>query len=142
MILKTGDLHRIHHTITDAEIRAFAAVSGDHNPIHLDEGYAHQSPFGRRIAHGMYLGGLISGVLGTKLPGPGSIYLSQDFKFLRPAFVGETITILIRVTAIRADKPIVTIETLIQNSHGETILIGEAVAKVPAAVLGSGPSRC
>ncbi len=135
MILQAGQQYQTTHLITDAEIQAFAAVSGDHNPVHLDEEYARQTPFGARIAHGMFLGGLLSGILGTKFPGPGSIYLSQSLKFLRPAYLGETITLKITVLDVRADKPIVRLSTQILNQDGQTILEGEAVAKVPGLEL-------
>jgi acyl dehydratase len=131
MIIKPGDRYQATHTITDQEIRAFAQVSGDTNPIHLDDAYAAQTPFKKRIAHGMYLGGIISGILGTKFPGPGTLYLSQNFHFLRPAFVGETVTIQITAADVRLDKPIVRFEMKVLNQNGDTVLTGEAVTKVP-----------
>ncbi len=131
MKLKTGDSTTQVHRITESEVLAFAKISGDHNPIHVDEAFARTTPFGARIAHGMFVGSLISAILATRLPGPGSIYLSQTFKFLRPAFLGEEISIPVTVLEVLPDKPIVRLETKVLNAKGESILEGEAVAKVP-----------
>ena len=131
MKLKTGDSTTQVHRITESEVLAFAKISGDHNPIHVDEAFARTTPFGARIAHGMFVGSLLSAILAPRLPGPGSIYLSQTFKFLRPAFLGEEISITVTVLEVRPDKPIVRLETKVLNAKGESILEGEAVAKVP-----------
>jgi len=100
---------------------------GDFNPIHVDEEYAAASRFGARIAHGMLTGGLISAVLGNQLPGPGSIYLSQQINFLAPVYIGDTITAVVEVTAWRADKRIITLQTNCYNQNDEQIASGEAV---------------
>ena len=86
--------------VTDARVRAFAEVSGDHNPVHLDEAYAKTSVFRGRVAHGMLLGGFISAVLGERLPGPGSMYLGQTLEFLQPVRIGDTVVVRVAVTAI------------------------------------------
>jgi 3-hydroxybutyryl-CoA dehydratase len=126
MKFKIGDSASISKTITDRDIQAFADVTGDHNPIHLDEEFAGKTRFGRRIAHGMLSASLISSVLANKLPGAGSVYLSQTLKFLKPVFPGDTVTARVTVTGIRDDKPIITLETVCVNQHNEPVLKGEA----------------
>jgi len=118
-------------TVTDAMVRAFAELSGDKNPIHLDEEFAEKSIFGKRIAHGMIMGALISRVLATELPGPGAIYLSQELKFVAPVFIDETITIKLEVTKMREEKGFLTISTTAQKASGEKVAEGVALVKVP-----------
>jgi acyl dehydratase len=130
MNLKVGDTAAISRQITSDDIHAFAELTGDHNPLHLDEAVAAQTRFGRRIAHGMFGASLISAVLGTSLPGPGSIYLNQTLQFLAPVYVDDTITARVTVKKIRAEKAIVTLETICENQHGETIIRGEAIVLV------------
>ena len=130
MKFNIGDSASISKTITDADIQAFAEVSGDHNPLHLDEAYAAKTPFGRRIAHGMLSASLISAVLANELPGVGSVYLSQTLKFVKPVFLGDTVTARVTVIAIRDDKPIITLETVCVNQRDETVLKGEATVMV------------
>jgi len=130
MKFNIGDSASISKTITDADIQAFAEVSGDHNPLHLDEAYAAKTRFGRRIAHGMLSASLISAVLANELPGVGSVYLSQTLKFVKPVFLGDTVTARVTVIAIRDDKPIITLETVCVNQRDETVLKGEATVMV------------
>lgn len=130
MDIKTGDSATYSKTITDDDIRAFAALAGDHNSVHLDDEYARKTRFGRRIAHGMLSASLISTVIGMKLPGVGSIYLSQSFKFVAPVFPGDTVTAKATVKAVRDDKPVVTLETVCTNQRGETVVTGEAMVLV------------
>jgi len=118
-------------TITDADIRAFAQASGDTNSIHLDEEYAKTTRFGRRIAHGMLTGSLISAVLGNDLPGVGSIYMSQSFQFKAPVYLGDTVTATVELTAYREDKRIATFHTTCTNQDGVLVLDGEAVVLAP-----------
>ena len=117
-------------TITELDLERFAEVSLDRNPVHFDEAYAKQTRFGGRIAHGMIAAGLISAVIGTKVPGPGSIYLSQTLKFRAPVRIGDTVTATVTVTSVRDDKPIVTLETVATNQAGEVLVTGEAVILV------------
>ena len=126
MKIKVGDSATISKTITDADIQAFADVTGDHNPIHLDDEYAAKTRFGSRIAHGMLSASLISAVLANELPGAGSVYLSQTLKFVKPVFPGDTVTARVTVIGIRDDKPIITLETVCLNQHNEPVLKGEA----------------
>ena len=126
-------------TITDADIVMFAGVSGDTNPVHLDEEFAATTPFGGRIAHGMLTASLISTVLGTKLPGPGCIYLSQSMKFLAPVRVGETVRAEATIKAIDRERRRVTIDTVC-TVNGKNVLEGEAllmVARRPAGDAGA-----
>jgi len=120
----------IAHTVTDADIRAFAAVSGDNNPVHLDEAYAAATPFKTRIAHGMLSAGYISAVLGTRLPGPGAIYISQTMNFKRPVRIGDEVITRATVAAIDAERARVTLSTVCEVA-GKVVVEGEAVVMVP-----------
>jgi 3-hydroxybutyryl-CoA dehydratase len=116
-------------TFTDADIVRFAEVSGDRNPVHLDDAYAARSPFGRRVAHGFLTGSLISAVIGMDLPGPGSIYLGQTLKFLAPVYIGDTVTVSVEVIGVREEKRLVTLRTDCTNQDGKLVLTGEATVK-------------
>jgi 3-hydroxybutyryl-CoA dehydratase len=116
-------------TITDTDIVRFAEVSGDRNPVHLDEEYAARSPFGQRIAHGFLTGSMISALIGMDLPGPGSIYLGQTMKFLAPVRIGDTVTVSVEVIGVREEKRILTLRTDATNQEGVLVLTGEAVVK-------------
>jgi 3-hydroxybutyryl-CoA dehydratase len=124
---RIGEQASMMRTVTEGDVDAFAALSGDFNPLHVDRAFAARSRFGRRIAHGMFTAGLISAVLGNDLPGPGAIYLSQQINFLAPVFIGDTIRILVEVTGWRADKRIVTLRTDGFNQDGTQVVSGEAV---------------
>lgn len=125
MELKIGDSFSTTKQITDQVVRAFAELSGDYNPIHLDEEFAKTTRFGKRIAHGMISGALISAVLGYELKDRKIVYLSQTMRFTAPVFIDDTITATATVTNIREDKPIVMIETVCTNQAGETVVRGE-----------------
>jgi 3-hydroxybutyryl-CoA dehydratase len=127
--IKIGADASLSRTITEAHIVNYAGVTGDMNPVHLDAEYAGQSMFGERIAHGMLVAGLISAVLGTQLPGPNSIYLSQDLKFKAPVKIGDTVTVLVTVTEKREDKKILKLRTTVSNQRGEMVIDGNAVVK-------------
>jgi acyl dehydratase len=122
-----GDEASLSKTITGEDIRRFADLLGDHNPIHVDEEYARTTPFGRPLAHGMLVASLVSSVLAQQMPGPGTVYLGQDLRFKAPVFAGDTITAKAVMREIRADKPIYTLETVCVNQNGETVIAGEAV---------------
>lgn len=118
-------------TITDADIVLFAGISGDTNPVHLNQEYASGTMFQGRIAHGMLSAGFISAVLGTKLPGPGCIYMSQTLKFKAPVRSGDTVTARATVTEIIPEKRRVIMRTVC--SVGETVVLeGEAMLMVPS----------
>ena len=128
--LKVGQQAMFGRTVTDADIVAFAGVSGDTNPIHLHDGFARTTRFGQRIAHGMLSGSYISTVIGTKLPGPGAVYISQTMNFMAPVIAGDTITAIATITAIDDKRRRVTLKT--QCLKGDTVVIdGEAVVLVP-----------
>lgn len=124
-----GSQAMLSRLITENDILLFAQVSGDRNPIHLDAAYAERTLFGKRIAHGFLIGSLISALLGNDLPGPGSIYLGQTLKFLAPIHIGDTVTVTVKVVALREDKRIVTLHTECTNQHGTLVLSGEATVK-------------
>jgi 3-hydroxybutyryl-CoA dehydratase len=126
MRFNVGDTAEITKTIDEADIRAFADVTGDHNPVHVDDAFAKTTRFGRRIAHGMLTASLISSVLANKLPGEGSVYLGQTLQFVAPVFPGDTITARVTVKEVREDKPILKLETTCLNQHGQVVIRGEA----------------
>ena len=128
--LSIGQSAEMAHTVTDEDLRAFAAVSGDTNPVHLDEAYAASTIFKTRIAHGMLAASFISAVLGTRLPGPGAIYISQTLGFRRPVRIGDEVLTRATVQAIDAEKARVTLATVCEVA-GKTVLEGEAVVMVP-----------
>ena len=128
--LKVGQSAMFGRTVTDADIAAFAGVSGDTNPIHLHDGFARTTRFGRRIAHGMLSGSFISTVIGTKLPGPGAVYISQTMAFMAPVMIGDTITAVATVTAIDEKRRRVTLKTQCFNDE-KVVIDGEAVVLVP-----------
>jgi len=130
MKFKPGDTASLSKTIGDDDIRAFSNASGDHNPLHLDEEFARQTRFGKRIAHGMLSASLISAVLANDLPGQGSIYLGQSLQFVAPVFPGDTVTARVTVTSIREDKPIIKLETVCTNQRDEVVVRGEATVLV------------
>ena len=130
MEIKVGDKFSTERLVTDELIRKFAEVSGDYNPIHLDEEVAAATRFGRRIAHGMLCGAFISAVLGYELTERRIVYLSQTLKFTAPVFIGDTVTTTATVTNIREDKPIAILETICTNQNGETLVKGEAAVMV------------
>lgn len=130
MDLQIGDKFSTTKQITDAVVRAFAELSGDYNPIHLDDEFAAKTQFGKRIAHGMISGALISAVLGYEFKERKVVYLSQTLKFTAPVYLDETVTATATVTNIREDKPIVTLETVCANQDGVTVVKGEAVVMI------------
>lgn len=132
MNLKVGDAATLSKTIRDEDVRAFAELTGDHNPVHLDDEYAAGTRFGRRVAHGMLAASLISAALANELPGRGTVYLSQQLQFTAPVFPGDTVTARVAVTKVREDKPVVTLDTVCTNQRGETVIRGEAVVLLAA----------
>jgi 3-hydroxybutyryl-CoA dehydratase len=121
-----GDEAKVTKQITDKDIRSFAALTGDNNPVHIDEAFATNTRFGKRIAHGFLTASLISTALGTRLPGKGVIYLSQSLQFIAPVYVDDTVTATVSVLSIREDKPIVVLRTVCTNQDGVAVISGEA----------------
>lgn len=130
MKFSVGDSAEITKTINEADIQMFADVTGDHNPVHVDDAFAKTTRFGRRIAHGMLTASLISAVLASKLPGEGSVYLGQTLQFVAPVFPGDEITARVTVKQVREDKPIVKLETVCMNQSGDVVIRGEATVLV------------
>ena len=128
-----GERASFSKTIGEDDVHTMAEVTGDFNPLHMDEEYARKTRFGQRIVHGVFSAGLISAVLGNQLPGPGSIYLSQQVEFLAPVFIGDTITATVEVVSWRPDKKIITLKTDCHNQHNKQVVAGQAVLMVPGA---------
>jgi phosphate acetyltransferase len=124
--LSIGQSARLLRTLTLEDIQAFAAVSGDTNPAHLDPEYANDTMFHGVIAHGMWGGALISALLGTKFPGPGTIYLQQDLHFSRPVRIGDTLAVVATVQSKDDEKKRVELDCVVQNQNGEKVLHGTA----------------
>jgi 3-hydroxybutyryl-CoA dehydratase len=125
--IEVGDGAEVTRVATDGDIAGFVDSVGDYNPIHSDPAYAAGTLFKERIAPGIWTAGLVSAVIGTRLPGPGTIYLSQDLKFLRPVKLGDTITARVEVTEINREKNRVRLKTVCVNQRGEEVLGGEAL---------------
>jgi 3-hydroxybutyryl-CoA dehydratase len=129
--LSVGQSARFSKTITETDIYLYAGVSGDFNPAHVNEQYAAKTYFKTRIAHGMLTASFISTLIGTILPGPGSIYMRQELNFLAPVKIGDTVTAIAEVAEIIADKKRVRLKTWCINQQGTTVLDGEALVSPP-----------
>ena len=129
--LKIGDSAEFTKTVSEADIYLYAGITGDFNPAHINEAYARETFFKTRIAHGMLSAGFISAVIGTKLPGTGTIYMKQDLSFLAPVRIGDTITARVEVIDVLAEKNRVKLKTTCVNQEGVQILDGEAVVSPP-----------
>ena len=125
--IQIGDTDSFTKTITEYDIVQFARLTGDFNPVHLDHAYAKTTPFKERIAHGILSGSIISTVIGMRLPGPNTIYLSQNFKFLLPVKIGDTIKAHVEVVEKRDEKKIIKLKTKVINQRQEVVVDGEAV---------------
>ncbi|WP_241079552.1 MaoC family dehydratase [Natranaerofaba carboxydovora] len=124
--INIGDKESFSKTISESDIYNFAGVTGDFNPLHVDKEYAKNTRFNDRISHGMLSASLISTVIGTKLPGANTIYLSQDVKFVAPVYIGDTLTAEVEVTEKRDDKQIIDLKTVIYNQEGTIVVDGTA----------------
>jgi 3-hydroxybutyryl-CoA dehydratase len=129
--MREGMSASLSRTLDEAAVRAFAAITGDGNPVHLDADYAATTVFGRPVAHGMLTASLLSAVIGTRLPGRGTIYVSQTLKFRAPVFVGDTVQAEVEVTAIDRRRRRVTLATRCRVGDKE-VLRGEAVVMPPS----------
>ena len=129
--IQVGDGATLVRQVTERDIQLFAAVSGDVNPAHVDALYAKTSHFHEIIAHGMLGGSLISTVLGTQFPGPGTIYLGQTLKFLKPVHIGDTLTVTVKVTSMNAANRRVRLETTCIDQDGDVVIAGEAEVMAP-----------
>lgn len=129
--LEPGMSAKLSRTVTETDVVLFAGITGDANPVHLDDVAARRSRFGGRIAHGMLTAGLVSAVLGTRLPGPGAIYVAQTLRFTRPVRIGDTVTARVEVLDLDADRRRVRLATTCRNQDDATVLEGEATLLVP-----------
>ena len=136
--LSLGMTEQLSKTVSSSDVVSFAEVTGDRNPIHLSEHFAAKTPFGTRIAHGLYTASLISAVLGTRLPGPGAIYISQTLNFRAPVKIGDTVDVIVAVAELVPEKFRVRL-TCTCSVDGETVLDGEAWVKVPSNRPGARP---
>jgi len=129
--LSKGQQASFSKTITDSDIALFIAISGDTNPVHINNDYAKTTIFKNRIAHGMLVASLISNILGTKLPGPGAIYLSQNLNFINPVYINDTITAVVKVEKIDTIKDRVLLSTICYNQNNKVVIDGNALIKIP-----------
>jgi 3-hydroxybutyryl-CoA dehydratase len=129
--LAVGQTAEFSKTVTEADVVLFAGVTGDFNPAHVDAVAAERGRFGGRIAHGMLGAGLISAVLGMRLPGPGTIYLSQSLRFVRPVRIGDTVTARVEILELIEGKRRVRLATRCLNQDEELVLDGEALVWLP-----------
>lgn len=130
--LTPGDSATLQARCTDETIAGFAQSTGDNNPVHLDDEAAKAAGFPGRIAHGLWTGGLVSAVIGTQLPGPGTVYLSQNLRFLRPVRPGDELTVRVTVTAKHEEKHHIELACEVLNQKNKRVLEGEALVMVPS----------
>ena len=128
--LKVGQYYEQRYVIEEKAGEEFAAISGDYNPIHLDEKVAEKSIFKKKIVHGMLVGSYISGIIGNEFPGEGSIYMTQNLSFMKPIFYNETIIIRIEITDLVMERKRVYLKTICTNEQGEILVNGDALIKL------------
>ena len=136
--LRVGMTERLKKTVASSDVMGFAQLTGDRNPIHLSEHFAARTPFGRRIAHGLYTASLISAVLGTRLPGPGAIYISQTLNFRAPVKIGDTVVVTVKVAELIPEKSRARLACVCKVGR-DVVLDGEALVKVPKQQTGGRP---
>ena len=124
--LKVGDQAFFSKTITESDVSLFAGITGDFNPVHVNQTYAEKTVFKSRIAHGTLVAGLLSAVMATQLPGPGAVYISQELNFTAPVYIGDTVTAQAEILFINLDANRVNIKTTCVNQNGETVIDGIA----------------
>lgn len=130
--INVGDTATYSRLVTEREVELFAAVSGDHNPVHLDPEYAATTQFGECIAHGMLTGAFVSAAIAMELPGPGTIYLGQNLQFRAPVLLGDTVTVFLEVIEKHETKPWLKLSTTVKNQDDKEIARGEASVMAPA----------
>ena len=131
--MKIGDSASFTKTVSETDVYLFAGISGDFNPAHVNQTEAEKGMFGKRIAHGMLSAGFISAVLGTKLPGPGTIYMGQELRFTKPVCIGDTITATVTVSELIPEKNRAILETICTNQNGDVVIKGTATVMPPKA---------
>ena len=129
--MKLGDSASFTKTVSEHDVYTYAGVSGDFNPAHVNEVEAQKGMFGKRIAHGMLSACFISTVLGTQLPGPGTIYMGQELRFTKPVFFGDTITATVTVAELIPEKNRAILDTVCTNQNGEVVIKGKATVMPP-----------
>lgn len=129
--LSLGQEASFAKTITENDVYTFAGVTGDFNPAHINQAYAESTPFKTRIAHGMLSGSMFSTILGTDLPGAGTIYLGQELKFTKPVHFGDTITATVKVTELVVEKNRVVLDCIATNQDGDVVVSGKATVLAP-----------
>ena len=131
--IQIGDSASFTKTVTESDITLYAGISGDFNPAHMDAEHAKTTMFGQRIAHGMLSAGFISNVLGNQLPGPGTIYMGQELRFVKPVFIGDTVTATVTVVEKIEEKNRLKLETVVTNQNGDAVITGMATVMPPKA---------
>lgn len=132
LVYRIGEKEETSKTISEVDVYSFAGISGDFNPVHINKIEAEKSIFRERIAHGLLVGSLISNVIGMKLPGFGTIYMEQNFKFLKPVYIDDTVTASVEIVEIINEKKnIIKLATRVTNQNGDLVIDGYAVVKAP-----------
>lgn len=131
--IEIGESASFTKTVTETDIILYAGISGDFNSAHIDAESAKTGMFGQRIAHGMLSAGFISNVLGNQLPGPGTIYMGQELRFVKPVFIGDTVTATVTVTEKITEKNRLKLETVVTNQNGDKVITGVATVMPPKA---------
>lgn len=129
MKYEEGEIFSKKFLITQHKVESFALITGDVNPIHLDQEYAKNTVFKERISHGMLVASCISNVIANDLPGPGSIYLSQNLNFKKPVFLGDMVNVVVEITKIKEEKKIMFLKTQCLDDEEDIVIDGEAVVK-------------
>lgn len=129
--INIGSTAEFSKTISESDVYLFAGITGDMNPVHINQIEAEKSFAGKRIVHGALISGLISTVIGMKLPGPGTIYMEQDSKYVKPVFFGDTVKAVVEVEEILNElKGVIRLNTTVYNQHNDVVLTGFAVVKI------------
>lgn len=125
--LEVGERAAFSKTVSESDIYLFAGITGDFNPVHVNQTYAESTFFKTRIAHGILLAGFLSAVMANQLPGPGAVYINQELHFIAPVFIGDTVTAQVEVLSIDGDANRVTLKTTCENQNGEMVIDGQAI---------------
>jgi len=129
--IRLGDVDEFAKTISESDVYLFSGITGDMNPMHVNAEYAAQTKFGRRIAHGLLVAGMLGNVLGNRLPGVGTVYVSQELRFLAPTFIGDTVTARVEVVEVTDSPKRVKLKTTCTNQDGVVVVDGFAVVSPP-----------
>ena len=125
--LQVGQTATRSNTITRQHVEQYAAITGDRNPLHFDEAYTARTPFGRLVVHGGLTTGILNALVAEDMPGPGTVFMSMDLQFLKPVYIGDTITATAEVVEVHASKPVCTLAVKIVRQDAETVLTGTTV---------------